>query len=55
MQTVDNSIKIVRKEDLFGPSKTLTSVQEVGKHIPTFIPIAQMNLRAVCKRELVEL
>lgn len=51
MQTVDNSIKIVRKRRLIWPfQKTLTSVQEVGKHIPTFIPIANEFARRLAKR-----
>ena len=51
MQTVDNSIKIVRKRRLIWPfQKTLTSTQETGKHIPTFIPIANEFARRLAKR-----
>ncbi len=51
MQTVDNSIKIVRKRRLIWPfQKTLTSTQENGVHIPAFIPIANEFARRLAKR-----
>ncbi|MBP7282261.1 MAG: GMC family oxidoreductase [Leptospiraceae bacterium] len=51
MQTVDNSIKIVRKRRLIWPfQKTITSTQENGAHIPAFIPIANEFARRLAKR-----
>ncbi|HMV41114.1 MAG TPA: GMC family oxidoreductase [Leptospiraceae bacterium] len=51
MQTVDNSIRIVRKRRLIWPfQKTITSTQETGTHIPTFIPIANEFARRLAKR-----
>jgi cholesterol oxidase len=51
MQTVDNSIKIVRKRRLIWPfQKTITSTQEKGVRIPAFIPIANEFARKLAKR-----
>ena len=51
MQTVDNSIKIVRKRRLIWPfQKTITSTQEQGMRIPAFIPIANDFARRLAKR-----
>jgi cholesterol oxidase len=51
MQTVDNSIKIVRERRLFWPFiKTLSSKQEHGNKIPTYIPIANEFARKLAKR-----
>lgn len=51
MQTVDNSIDIVRKRRLIWPFwKTLSSKQKTGEKIPTYIPIANEFARKLAKR-----
>ncbi|MCB1192841.1 MAG: GMC family oxidoreductase [Leptospiraceae bacterium] len=51
MQTLDNSIEIVRKRRLVWPfQKTLSSKQEHGNKIPTYIPIANQFARKLSKK-----
>ncbi|MDO6381322.1 GMC oxidoreductase [Leptospira santarosai] len=50
MQTVDNSIEIIRKRRWVWPFKrTLSSTQESGEKIPTYIPIANEFARRLAK------
>lgn len=50
MQTVDNSIEILRKRKWFFPFvKTLGSIQESGKKIPTYLPIANQFARKLAQ------
>jgi cholesterol oxidase len=50
MQTVDNSIRLVRKRRWFWPvSRSLTSVQDQGERIPTYIPVANEFARKLAK------
>lgn len=50
MQTVDNSIEIVRKRRWIWPFKrTLSSTQKNGEKIPTYIPIANEFARRLAK------
>ncbi len=50
MQTVDNSIEVFRKRKWFFPFlKTLSSKQETGKKIPTYIPIANEFARKLAQ------
>ncbi|XDD51015.1 GMC oxidoreductase [Leptospira sp. WS92.C1] len=50
MQTVDNSIEIVRKRRWIWPFKrTLSSTQESGEKIPTYIPVANEFARRLAK------
>ena len=51
MQTVDNSIQILRKRRWIWPfQKTLSSRQETGKRIPAYIPIANEFARRLAKK-----
>lgn len=51
MQTLDNSIEIVRKRRWIWPfRKTLSSQQEHGNKIPTYIPIANQFAKKLSKR-----
>ncbi|MCB1327124.1 MAG: GMC family oxidoreductase [Leptospiraceae bacterium] len=51
MQTLDNSIHLVRKRRLAWPFKrTLTSTEGDGEHPPTFIPVANEFARRLAKR-----
>ncbi|MCP5511947.1 MAG: GMC family oxidoreductase [Leptospiraceae bacterium] len=51
MQSVDNSIKIVRRRRWFWPfKKLLGSVQETGTKIPSFIPIANEFARKLAEK-----
>jgi cholesterol oxidase len=50
MQAIDNSIDIVRKRKWYWPfTRTLGSVQEKGKTIPTYIPIANEFARKLAQ------
>ncbi|RHX88563.1 GMC family oxidoreductase [Leptospira stimsonii] len=50
MQTVDNSIEIIRKRRWIWPfQKSLSSTQETGEKIPTYIPIANEFARRLAK------
>ncbi|TGK34512.1 GMC family oxidoreductase [Leptospira gomenensis] len=50
MQTVDNSIEILRKRRWIWPfRRTLSSTQESGEKIPTYIPIANEFARRLAK------
>lgn len=50
MQTVDNSIEVFRKRPWFFPfAKVLSSKQESGKKIPTYIPIANEFARKLAQ------
>ncbi|MDV6236047.1 GMC family oxidoreductase [Leptospira ellisii] len=50
MQTVDNSIEIVRKRRWIWPfRRTLSSTQESGEKIPTYIPVANEFARRLAK------
>lgn len=51
MQTLDNSIRLVRKRRLVWPfQKTLTSELGQGQSIPTYIPLANEFARRLAKR-----
>jgi cholesterol oxidase len=51
MQTVDNSIQVLRKRRWIWPfQKTLSSKQETGKRIPAYIPIANEFARRLAKK-----
>jgi cholesterol oxidase len=51
MQTVDNSVKLVRKRRLIWPFyKTMTSTLSTGEKTPTYIPIANEFAKVLAKK-----
>lgn len=51
MQTVDNSIKLVRKRRWIWPfTKSLTSAHSEGSKIPTYIPVANEFARSLARK-----